>query len=170
MNYRTKTYISAEWDGDHDAVEQLHKWNDNDWLSLSFTDAHDLTQARDSSLNCSIKKSLAIRFDVSKTFVLIVGDKTKTVRSGSCEYCSSKNSWTGSCARNYTIDNRSYIEYECEKAINDGLRIVVLYNATTVVRGKCPDVIKYEGTHTAMCYRENDKLYWDYQAVKKALE
>ena len=92
MTYRTRTYIAAEWDGDSDAVQQLHKWNDSNHFSLSFTDAHDLQQSRDGSLNCSIKRSLAERLDASKTFVLIVGSNTKSVRSGSCQYCGSKNS------------------------------------------------------------------------------
>lgn len=77
MLYRTRTYIAADWDGDLDAVNQLHKWNESDYFNLSFSDAHDLTQARDSSLNCSIKKSLAERIDASKTFVIIVGNNTK---------------------------------------------------------------------------------------------
>jgi len=47
--YRTKTYIAAEWDGDQNAVKKLQDWNNNKYLSLSFTDAHDLMQARDSS-------------------------------------------------------------------------------------------------------------------------
>jgi hypothetical protein len=169
MNYRTRTYIAADWDGDNDAVKQLHYWNDNKYYSLSFTDAHDLQQSRDSSLNCSIKRSLAIRLDVSKTFVLIVGSNTKTVRSGSCQYCSSKNSWTGNCARGNCTDNRSYIEYECEKAVRDNLNIVVLYNAATVDRTKCPDIVKYAGTHKAMWYYQNGQYYWDYQTVKSAL-
>jgi hypothetical protein len=169
MAYRTKTYIAADWDGDRDAVEQLYKWKNNNYLSLDFHDAHDLTQARDSSLNCSIKSSLATRLDASKTFVLIVGNKTKTVKSGSCQFCDSKNSWTGACARGYFVDNRSYIEYECEKAVRDGLNIVVLYNATTINKTQCPDAVKYIGTHTAMCYYENGQYHWDYQAVKSAL-
>lgn len=169
MTYRTRTYIAAEWDGDKDAVEQLHKWKDSKYWSLSFTDAHDLTQARDSSLNCSIKSSLATRFDASKTFVLIVGNNTKTVRSGSCQYCSSYNSRTYACARGHSVDYRSYIEYECEKAVRDGLNIVVLYNAATVNKSKCPDAVKGLGTHVAMCYYENGAYYWDYQAVKAAL-
>lgn len=152
MAYRTRTYIAADWDGDKDAVEQLHKWKDSKYWSLSFTDAHDLTQARDSSLNCSIKSSLATRLDASKTFVLIVGSNTKTVRSGSCQYCGSKNGWTGACTRGHSVDNRSYIEYECDKAVRDGLNIVVLYNAATVNKSKCPDAVKNVGTHTAMCY------------------
>jgi hypothetical protein len=169
MVYRTKTYIAADWTGDSDAVEQLYKWKNSNYWSLDFHDAHDLTQARDSSLNCSIKSSLATRLDVSKTFVLIVGTNTKSVRSGSCQYCNSYNSWTMSCARGHFVDYRSYIEYECEKAMRDNLKIVVLYNAATVNKSKCPDIIKNVGTHTAMCYYENGTYYWNYQAVKNAL-
>lgn len=169
MTYRTKTYIAADWDGDSNAVQQLHTWNDSEKFNLSFTDAHSLTQARDSSLNCSIKSSLAIRLDASKTFVLIVGNNTKNVRSGSCQYCDSKNSWTGACAKGYSVDNRSYIEYECEKAVRDELNIVVLYNAATVNKTKCPEAVKNIGTHKAMWYNKNGINYWDYQAVKLAL-
>lgn len=56
MACRTRTYIAADWDSDKDAVEQLHRWNDSNYWSLSFIDAHALTDARDSSLPCSIKK------------------------------------------------------------------------------------------------------------------
>lgn len=170
MRYRTKTYIAAEWSGDKGAVELLHKWNDSNKWSLSFTDAHEVTQARDSSLNCTIKSSLQTRLDLSKTFVLIVGSNTKNVRSGGCQYCNSYNSWTFSCARGYSVDYRSYIEYECEKAISDGLKIVVLYNAATVDKSKCPDIIKTTGTHIAMrCYTDGS-YHWNYLAVKKAIE
>ncbi len=167
--YRTRIYIAADWSGDYDAVEQLHKWNNSKHWSLSFTDAHDLMQARDNSLNCSIKSSLNKRLDASKTFVLIVGNNTTTVRSGSCQYCGSYNSYTHSCGRGYSVDYRSYVEYECEKAVRDGLKIVVLYNAATVNKSKCPDAVKNVGTHTAMCYYENGQYYWDYQAVKNAI-
>ncbi len=169
MVYRTKTYIAADWTGDAGAVEQLNKWNDSKYWGLSFHDAHDLQQARDSSLNCSIKSSLATRLDASKTFVLIVGSGTKTVRSGSCQYCGSYNSRTHICARGYSVDYRSYIEYECEKAVRDGLNIVVLYNAATVDKSKCPDVIKYSGTHTAMQHLVYGTHEWNYSAVKTAL-
>jgi len=170
MVYRTKTYIAGDWDGDKDAIDQLHKWNDSNFWSLSFTDGHDLTQARDGSLNCSIKSSLATRLDASKIFVLVVGTNTKTVKSGSCQYCDSYNSWTGSCARQYSVDLRSYVEYECAKAVRDGLKIVVLYNAASVDKSKCPDAVKGTGTHVAMCYLKDGKYYWDYQTVKNALD
>lgn len=169
MANRTRTYIAADWTSDKDAVDQLHKWNDSKFWSLSFYDAHDLTQARDESLNCSIKASLASRLDASKTFILIVGSTTKSVRSGSCSYCSSYNSHTYSCARGYSVDYRSYIEYECEKAVRDGLKLVILYNAATVDKSKCPESISSKGTHVAMCYYENSQYYWDYNAVKQAI-
>jgi hypothetical protein len=169
MAYRTKTYIAADWTRDKDAVDQLHKWNDSKYWSLSFTDAHDLTQERDGGLNCSIKTSLGKRLDVSKAFVLIVGKNTKTVGSGSCQYCNSYNSQTKSCVRGYSVDYRSYIEYECDKAVSDGLKIIVLYKAATVDKTNCPDVVKKTGTHTAMCYYKDGKYYWNYQAVKDAI-
>lgn len=162
MTYRTKTYIAADWTGDNDAVEQLHKWNDSKHWGLSFHDAHDITQSSDSSKNCSIKASLRGRLDVSKTFVLIVGDGTKSRRAGECNYCF-KNNECGS------LSNKSFIEYECDKAVRDGIKIVVLYNAAKVDKNKCPDAVKDTGTHVPMCYREDGKLYWDYQSVKDAI-
>lgn len=163
MTYRTKTYIAGDWTGDKDAVDKLHEWNNSKDWSLSFTDAHDLTQSRDSSLNCSIKSSLKVRMEASKTFVLIVGANTKSVRAGSCQYCSKD---IGECG-NYT--NKSYINYECSKAIRDNLKIVVLYNYASIDKSKCPDSLKNIGTHTAMCYYENGKCYWDYTAVRNAI-
>ena len=177
MAYRTKTYIAGDWDGDKDAVEQLYKWKNSNYWSLDFHDAHDLTQARDSSLNCNIKKSLKERLDASKTFVLIVGDKTNTVTSGSCSSspCGSYNSWTKSCAKGDSVDYRSYIRYECDKAkeaYSEGkMNIVVLYNASSIDKSKCPYVLKYVGTHEKM-KKINVATWsyeWDYQAVKTAL-
>ncbi|MBL0317338.1 MAG: TIR domain-containing protein [Flavobacteriales bacterium] len=169
MAYRTRTYIAADWTSDKDAVDQLHKWNDDNNLSLSFTDAHDLSQARDESLNCNIKRSLGTRLDASKTFVLIVGKDTNSLRSGSCQYCNSYNSWTGSCARGNSVDLRSYVEYECSKAVRDELRIIVLYKFAAVNTSKCPDAVKDVGTHVAMLYLKDSKYYWDYQTVKNAI-
>lgn len=169
--YRTRTYIAGDWDNDRDAVDQLYRWNNNKLLSLSFTDAHDLTSSNDGSLNCSIKSSLKKRMDASKTFVLIVGNKTNTVTAGGCQLCGSYNSYTYSCSRGHHVDYRSYIKYECDKALEAGIKIVVLYNDTIVSKSKCHEAVRYTGTHVAMVYRGHDgKYYWDYNAVKKAIE
>ena len=121
--YRTRTYIAADFDNDKDAVDQLHKWNDSKHWSLSFTDAHELQKSYDSSLPCSIKKSLKERMDGSKTFVLIVGENTNTVTKGGCRYCGSYNSYFVICAKGNSVDHRSYIKYECDKAIEADIKI-----------------------------------------------
>ena len=168
--YRTRTYIAADFDHDFDAVDQLHKWNDSNYWSLSFTDAHDLQTSRDTSLYCSIKASLKERMDVSKTFVLIVGDQTDTITKGGCQYCGSYNSWTGNCSRGRSIDRRSYIKYECDKAVEAGINIIVLYNDIVVDKSKCPSSVRNLGYHTSMVYYDKGNYYWDYQSVKKAFD
>ena len=92
MAYRNKTYIAGDWDHDKRAIDQIYKWKENNRWSLDFHDAHALKQARDTSLPCSIKRSLNDRLDVSKLFVLIVGDHTDTITKGSCQFCGSYNS------------------------------------------------------------------------------
>lgn len=171
MAYRTKTYIAADWDHDKDAVDQLYRWKNGQKWSLDFHDAHELTQSRDSSLPCSIKTSLKTRMDASKTFVLIVGDHTDLVTKGSCHLCKNYNNYYGYCVKGYTVDKRSFVKFECDKAVEAGIKIVVLYNDVRVNKLKCPSVVKYKGTHVAMIYKGADgKYYWDYNAVKKALE
>ena len=171
MAYRTKTYVAGDWTGDKDAIDKLYQWNDSNYWSLSFTNAHDLTQAKDSSLNCTIKRSLKTRLDASKTFVLVVGENTNSVTAGGCQLCGSYNSWTSSCAKGYSVDYRSYIKYECDKAAEAGIKIVVLYNSTYVSKSKCPESVRNIGNHVAMVYTGTDgKYYWDYNAVKTALE
>ena len=108
--------------------------------------------------------------DVSKTFVLIVGNQTKTVRAGGCQYCNSYNSWNYHCSHGYSVDYRSYIEYECEKAVEAGIKIVVLYNSTVVDKSKCPDVIKSKGKHLPMMYYQNEIKYWNYSEIKNAIQ
>lgn len=170
MYYRTRTYIAADWDHDKNAVDALHYWNDNSKYGLSFSDAHDLKQAKDTSLNCSIKKSLADRLNVSKTFVLIVGNHTNELRAGRCQYCNSYNSYWESCARGYSVDKRSYIEFECDKAVRDGLKIIVLYKDTKVNRSNCPSAVRRTGIHVPMIKMVNNEYYWDYQTVKNAFD
>ena len=174
---RTKTYIAADFDHDKDAVDLLYYWKNNKNLSFDFQDAHDLTQARDTSLYCTIKGSLRDRLKESKTFVLIVGEHTDSLTKGGCQSCRSYNSWTYSCARGHSVDYRSYIHYECDMAKHDYLsgemsKIVVLYKSTVVNKDLCPVSIKYFGLHIPMVYYSwVDKMnYWDYQSIKKALE
>lgn len=117
------------------------------------------------------KSSLKTRMDASKTFVLIVGDQTASVTAGSCRWCGSYNSYTYRCAKGYSVDYRSFIKFECDKAVEAGIKIIVLYKATRVDRSKCPEAVRYVGTHASMIYKGNDgNYYWDYQSVKDAFD
>lgn len=165
---RSYTYIAADFDHDDDAVKHLH-WMKRKGL-ISFLDAHELQQSNDSSLACSIKKSLKYRMDNSYKFVLIVGSHTDLVTKGGCQLCESYNSYGKYCAKGYSVDYRSFIKYECDEAVKAGLRIVVLYNSTIVDRDLCPSAVRWKGVHQSMVYRGRDgKLYWDDSAIQQAM-
>lgn len=163
MYYRTKTYVAADWDNDIDAVEQLYKWNDSNYYAdLSFVNVHDFVQARDTSLYCSIKKSLSERMKMCKTFILIVGDKTNSITKGGCQYCN----YASECYRKgYSISFDSYIQYECNLAIKSGLNIIVLYNSGKVNKALCPKQVRDIGVHVPM---KQNGLFC-YQNVKNAI-
>ena len=164
---RNRTYIAADYDHDENAVRHL-KWMKSQGL-LNFLDAHELQQSNDSSLACSIKKSLKYRMDSSYKFILIVGFHTNTVSKGGCQLCPSYNSYGQYCARGYSLDYRSFIKFECQNAVADSLKIVVLYNSTTVDRNLCPEAVRWIGTHQRMVYKGIDESYhWDDKAIIQA--
>lgn len=168
MSYRTRTYIAADWTSEENAVKQLKKWNDNNYLKLSFTDAHELSSCRsDDTNNCNIKKNCSQNLDHSKFFVLIVGENTKSIRAGYCMYCKEYDS----CKYIYK-SNKSFVEYECDYAIRNRLPIIVLYNSIKIDKSKCIDsVVDIAKVHAKMIKLGDDnKSYWDYQSVKKAFD
>lgn len=167
--YRTRTYLAADWDNDKDAIDKLREWNDSPNWRLDFTDAHDLTQSNDSSLNCTIKASLGFRMNHSKTFVLIVGAKTKSLRAGSCIYCKHYDWNKHGCSNDRSTSFKSFIEYECDKAVRDGLKIVVIYNYSFVDRSKCPEVVKSEGKHVAAYHWDGYAKKWNYSEIRDAI-
>lgn len=169
MIYRTRTYIAGAWTEDQDLISQIYKWNDSEYWNLRFSDAHDLTQARDSSLPCSIKHSLRERLRASKTFILIVGDKTADLRKGSCQYCDLYLPNLHKCHSSMQLDMRSFIEYECEIAVRDSMRIIVIYNSLYVYKPWCPETVRYEGQHLAAKISSAGYFCWNYQAIKNAV-
>ena len=170
MYYRTRTYLAGDWTGDQDLIETLKKWNDSEHLNLHFSDAHDLIKAYDTSLPCSIKRSLSQRLDASKTFVLIVGSETNSLTKGGCRYCDRYSSYYGTCRNGYYVDHRSFIKYECEKAIRDKLKIVVIYNYPKVYKYLCPECIRNTGTHIPAKQMDRYGNYrWDYIGMKIAI-
>ena len=179
---RTKTYIAGDWTGDSDAIEQLYKWNEGDKWSFHFVDAHKNFNCYDSSMPCTIKASLSERMKNSKVFVLVVGKETDCLRKGSCVYqnCGNKrrNLW-GSEECSVTgkqYDTKSFIDYECHLAykayIQGEMKIVVLYNAASIDKNKCPMSLRNIGTHVAMKSFNNyyERYAYDYNKVRNAIE
>ncbi len=177
MVYRTKTYIAGDWTGDSDLIEKLNEWNKNNHLGLNFVNVHEVTQSSDDYLKCTIKRSLRKRLSISKTFVLIVGEKTKHLRSGSCSLCRHYCSLIQPpfCLRNNIIDNRSYIEFECEMALEDYQdgkikKIIVIYNGLTRPDyNRCPSILQNIGLHIASDYIEDGVHKWAYLRIKNAI-
>lgn len=165
---RNYTYIAADFDHDKNAVDVLHWMKDKGFIH--FMDAHEIQQSNDDSLPCSIKRSLRNRLENSYKFILIVGVHTNTVSKGGCQLCGSYNSYRQFCARGYTVDCRSFIKFECDKAVEDKLNIVVLYNSDTINRTLCPEAVRWRGTHQQMWRRGLDgKYYWDYDGIAQAI-
>lgn len=183
MAYRTRTYIAGEWDGDHEAIEQIYRWNEGDKWNLHFVDAHGFKQCYDSSMPCTIKDNLSYRMGRSKTFILVVGNKTKDTRKGSCSCMDCGNKWYSYTQGKYICDvagknysTESFIDYECRLAhkawLNNEMKIVVLYNSASIDKSKCPELLRSIGTHKEMKSYNN---YWgrsiyDYQKVREAIE
>lgn len=167
---RTRTYIAGDWTDDQDLIRQLYMWNESSHWTLHFLDAHELTQARDSSLFCSVKKSLSERLRVSKNFILIVGNQTDSLAKGSCQYCENYQKQSHSCAKKHLCDFRSYVKYECQLAVRSELRIIVIYNYDAVHRDKCPEIVRYRGIHINGRESGNStEKSWNYTGIRTAI-
>lgn len=77
MAYRNKTFVSFDGDNDMHYYRLMTAWHQNDNSPFSFYNAHDITQARDTSSEATIKSSLMLRMRDSKVFVLLVGENTR---------------------------------------------------------------------------------------------
>lgn len=142
------TYIAADWEHDKDVVDLLYNWNKSRSSPINFKDAHDITQARDESLNCSIKASLYKRLKCSNKFILIVGEHTKLLQAGKCNYCDSYNPRNEHCARGHSMANKSFIDFECCKAVELGLDVLVIYKSNRVNIELCPDILTFNAFAT----------------------
>lgn len=175
----TKTYIAEDLNTNKNLIVKLYEWNKTNNLNLSLIDDDEIIQASDSTLCCKIKKSIREQLNLSKTFVLIVGKQTSTVRNGVCFVCPFYRNYLArpnNCSQGNSIDERSYVQYECEKAVKDFnagfLRnIVVIYNGhKTPKRDKCPEVIRWKGIHIGSdSLDEQGEISWNYQEIIDAI-
>jgi hypothetical protein len=69
------------FDGDNDIhyYRLMTAWHANEKFDFTLMNAHDLTQARDTSTEQTIKRSLRTRLKASDVFLVLIGNSTKNL-------------------------------------------------------------------------------------------
>jgi hypothetical protein len=80
VSYRNKTYVAFASEDIH-YYRLMEAWRDNQHIEFDFLDAHDLTQARDTSLPETIRRSLRVRLANTKQ-VVVLGSKKGKQKAG----------------------------------------------------------------------------------------
>ena len=80
MPYRNRVYVAFDGDRDIHYYRLMKAWKQKNYTDFNFHDAHDLKQSKDSSMKRTIIRSLQGRINISKMFVLFVGERTKYLR------------------------------------------------------------------------------------------
>lgn len=120
MAYRNKTFVCFDGDTDMHYYRLMEAWHQNDRTPFSFFTAHAINTARDTSEEESIKRQLRERIMNSKTFVTLIGEKTRYLRK--------------------------FVLWEQEQALSLGLPIIAV-NLNQLRRqdpDRCPPVIRDE--------------------------
>jgi hypothetical protein len=117
MAYRNKTYVAFDADSDIRYFHLMQVWKQNDNSSFNFYNAHDSNNIWDQSMEQTIKRRLRERFNDTKIFVLLVGEKTKFLYR--------------------------FVRWEIETALNMGLPIIVLNlnGKRSMDLDKCPPLL-----------------------------
>lgn len=120
MPYRNKYYACFDGDSDINYYRLLTAWSANQDYEFNLYDAHALSQARDSSSEETIKRSLRERLRNSKALIVLVGENTKNLYK--------------------------FVRWEIEVAISYNLSIIVvnLNGKRTLDDVLCPPILKTE--------------------------
>lgn len=112
----------ACFDGDNDIhyYRLMQAWHKNDKFDFTFNNAHDITQARDTSTEETIKRSLRTRLNASDIFIVLVGESTQNLYK--------------------------FVRWEIEVAVEMRLPIIVvnLDNKRSINENLCPPILRNE--------------------------
>ena len=112
----------ACFDGDNDIhyYRLMTAWHANGRFDFTFQDAHAITQARDSSSEETIKRSLRTRLNASDVFIVLVGRTTKNLYK--------------------------FVRWEIEVALEKGIPIIVanLDGERKMNYNLCPPILRNE--------------------------
>lgn len=120
MAYRNKTYVCFDGDKDIHYYYLMKAWKASDNNTFNFFDAHDLSNARDSSLELSIKRQLSERLRAAKLMVVLIGESTRYLTK--------------------------FVRWEMEQALRVDLPLIAvnLNGFNNVDSTRCPPVIRNE--------------------------
>ena len=112
----------ACFDGDNDIhyYRLMQAWHKNERFDFTFINAHDITQARDTSTEETIKRSLRTRLNASDIFVVLVGKSTQNLHK--------------------------FVRWEIEVALSFKIPIIVvnLDGKTSMNNDLCPTILRNE--------------------------
>lgn len=165
MTYTNKTYVAFDADNDmrYYRLMQARKHNDN--TSFNFYDAHDLNNLMSFSSEETIKWKLSERLNNTKTFILLVWEKTK--------YLYKFVRWEIEQAIKKDIpiivvnlNGKRFVDSEnCPALARDNLSVHVSYNQKIIENA----INNWPNSHQK--YKQEGKTWWFYylDSVYKAL-
>ncbi len=111
-------YICFDGDKDIHHYRLMTAWNENPRFNFNFKNAHDLSQARDTSSEDTIKRSLRFRLNSSDILIVLLGESTKNLFK--------------------------FVRWEIEVAIELGLPIIAvnLNGLRTIDSNRCPAILR----------------------------
>lgn len=120
MAYRGRVFVSFDGDTDIHYYRLMCAWKQSDNTDFSFSNAHDLAQCRDTSLESTIKRSLSERLATSGTVISLIGERTRYLNK--------------------------FVRWELEQAVQRNIPIigVNLNGRRTQDLDRCPPVIRDE--------------------------
>lgn len=118
MGYRNKTYVGFDADTDMHSYRLMQAWKEHKHIDFNFYNVHDINSNPNLTSEVTIKRQLRERFENTKDFVLLVGEKTKNLHK--------------------------YVRWEINEAMERGLPIIVvnLNKKRELDNNLCPPIIR----------------------------
>ncbi|MGB5960999.1 MAG: TIR domain-containing protein [Coleofasciculaceae cyanobacterium] len=160
MGYRNKTYVGFDADTDMHSYRLMQAWKAHEHIDFNFYNVHDINSNLKLTSEQTIKRQLRERFDNTKGFVLLVGEKTKNL------YKYVRWEIEEAIERNLPIIvvnlnmKRKLDNNLCPPIIRDGLAVHISFNAA-IVKYALDD---WENSHYQKL-RENDHQDYYYPAI-----
>lgn len=77
MAYRNKTYVSFDADNDMHYYRLMCAWKKKEGINFNFYNVHEINPNPNLISERSIKEQLRERFEYTKNFILLIGEKTR---------------------------------------------------------------------------------------------